>query len=586
MKPIYRQLTIALLAAGLTVLASWQLVISGSAQVQSGQELAAKSGLNAAQEAALKEMQRRARLEKKADSLMVKAREEGTVRVIVHPRGDFKLDPTQLGQRRGQIPGLVSEDVLQVRRARITTARENLLNKMQPLARGTVKSYSHVPFVAFDVDEEGLKQLRASSEVEFIEEDVMAAPTLSQSTALIGATTVWNSGFTGAGFSVAIADTGVDKNHPLLIGKVVKEACFSTASWDTLTACPNGLEEQHGSGAATPIDPHGTHVASIAAGHTGVAKGAKIVAIQVFSKVFNPAKCKEDGIPCVRSNTSDQIAAAAFVFDNYYEHKIAALNFSLGSGVYPGDCTMVDSDTLGLANEIGQLNNMGVPTVIASGNDSNKLGISRPACIGAAVSVGASSKADVVASFSNSGPTLDLLAPGVDITAAIPGGGLASWNGTSMAAPHVAGAFALLKSKADGAAVSTMLNLLKTTGKPLVDSAIPYPTKPRINVAAAVSSFCSVTMLPGSKNLDGFGGTFNINMTVPSQEYCEAWTKWTATKSASWLHILSPTTGTGNATIQVKADTYYTPPGQGMKTRVGYVYVNGKSFKVTQVSES
>ena len=205
MKPIYRQLTIALLAAGLTVLASWQLVISGSAQVQSEQEPTAKSGLNAAQEAALKEMQRRARLEKKADSLMVKAREEGTVRVIVHPRGDFKIDPAQLGQRRGQIPGLVSEDFLQARRARITTARENLLNKMQPLARGAVKSYSHVPFVAFDVDEEGLKQLRASSDVELIEEDVMAAPTLSQSTALIGATTVWNSGFTGAGLSVAIA---------------------------------------------------------------------------------------------------------------------------------------------------------------------------------------------------------------------------------------------------------------------------------------------------------------------------------------------------------------------------------------------
>ncbi len=584
MKTIYRQLTLAFLAAGLTVLASWQLVISGSAQVQSGQEASApKSGLSAAQEAA----QRRARLEKKADSLIAKAREEGSVRVIVHPRGDFKLDPTQLGQRRGQIPGLISEDVLQTRRARITTARENLLNKMQPLARGAVKSYSHVPFVAFDVDEEGLKQLRASSEVEFIEEDVLAAPTLSQSTSLIGATSVWNSGFTGAGFSVAIADTGIDKNHPLLVGKVVKEACFSTASWDTLTACPNGLEEQIGSGAAAPIHPHGTHVASIAAGHTGVAKGAKIVAIQVFSKVFNPATCKGDGIPCVRSYTSDQTAATAFVFDNFQQHKIAALNFSLGSGAYPTDCDMIiGSNTQALASEIGQLWNMGVPTVIASGNDGSKIGISAPACIASAVSVGASSKADVVAGFSNSGPTLDLLAPGVAITAAVPGGGLATLDGTSMAAPHVAGAFALLKSKADGATVSTMLNLLKATGKPLTDHVIPYPVKPRVNVAAAISSFCSVTMLPGSKNLDGFGGTFNINMTVPSQEYCEAWTNWKVTKSASWLHILSPTTGTGNATIQVKADKFIKAPGSSLISRVGYVYVNGKSFKVYQVAEN
>src|SRR4029078_10523763 len=106
----------------------------------------------------------------------------------------------------------------------------------------------------------------------------------------------------GTGTVVAILDTGVDASHPFLAGKVIDEACFSsTIAGLSQSVCPNGTGQQCGTGAAAPcsLDSclHGTHVAGIATGNgasagqpfSGVAKGARIVAVQVFSIVTDPA---------------------------------------------------------------------------------------------------------------------------------------------------------------------------------------------------------------------------------------------------------------------------------------------------------
>lgn len=296
-------------------------------------------------------------------------------------------------------------------------------------------------------------------------------------------------GFKGAGQNVVIIDTGVDGSHPWLAGKVVDEACFSTNPVGVAGGgCPNGATYQYGAGSATPctfawICAHGTHVAHTAAGTWGVAPAAGIVAIQVFHR--DPAT----GSPSW--SESDLYAALWYVY-NYVVpvRPVAAINMSLGYGGW-GTAGTCDTWSSGagqqVVNYVSALLSVGVPTVISSGNDDYAGKVSFPACISKAVTVGNSTitgtGADAVfggiAGGSNASAVLDLLAPGTDICSAVPtwldndgkaDGIDCSYIGTSMASPHVTGAFAVLKSARPSATVGTMLSVLKTTGTSVTDS--------------------------------------------------------------------------------------------------------------------
>jgi hypothetical protein len=126
----------------------------------------------------------------------------------------------------------------------------------------------------------------------------------------------------------------------------------------------------------------------------------------------------------------------------------------------------------------------GIATVVASGNDGYKNAVAAPACISSSISVGATTDDDEVADFSNSGAPLDFFAPGFAIESSVPGGGWDIKNGTSMAAPHVAGAFAIYKQMRPEATILDITERFRYGGTPVTDTRPGGTiTRMRINLA-------------------------------------------------------------------------------------------------------
>lgn len=430
-----------------------------------------------------------ARKQQAFNQLIGKAEQKGAVRVIVRLQGDFKPE------------GILSQPEAAAQRSKIRERQGRFFNRLQGLRVKDVEQFKSIPFTALETDAASLNQLKSDPQILSIEEDVLAAPTLSQSTNLVGAQLAWGGGFSGAGYAIAVLDTGVDKTHNFLNGKVVSEACFSSNYGSTVSSvCPGGVTESVAPDSGVNCAPgiagcdHGTHVAGIAAGRgngfSGVAKDANIIAIQVFSRVDSAESCGSDPVPCARSYTSDQIKALERVRELSATMNIAAVNMSLGGGQYTSNC---DASNYARKAVIDNLRSVGVATVIASGNNGYNGALGSPACISSAVSVGSTDSgsygttADAVSSFSNGAAMLTLLAPGKWISSSVPGNGFKNFAGTSMAAPHVAGAYAVLKSRAPNASVAQLTNALIKSGKSVTDARNGI-TKPRINVAKALNA--------------------------------------------------------------------------------------------------
>ncbi|WP_330347215.1 S8 family serine peptidase [Streptomyces sp. NBC_00582] len=283
---------------------------------------------------------------------------------------------------------------------------------------------------------EGTARLAGSPAVKKVEKvwlDGRRQVSLDRSVPQIGAPTAWDAGFDGTGVKVAVLDTGVDRGHPDLAGRVIAHRNFSDpASEDTVDA--NG---------------HGTHVASTIAGtgaesqgrYKGVAPGARIL----DGKILDDRGYGWD---------SDIIAGMEWAVAEDAD----IVSMSLGG-----------TDTLGVDPLEETVNRLSATTdtlfVIAAGNAgyAGESTVGSPGSAESALTVGAVDKDDQLADFSSRGPRVgdgglkpDLTAPGVDITAAAsttseiedhyPSGtpGYATLSGTSMATPHVAGAAALL----------------------------------------------------------------------------------------------------------------------------------------------
>ncbi|MDG2305613.1 MAG: S8 family serine peptidase [Candidatus Binatia bacterium] len=374
-------------------------------------------------------------------------------------------------------------------RARIAASGRRLATTLGGTGSRVLRAFETVPFAALDVDEAGLDALEQADFVVAVEEDRLSFPILDESVPQIEANAVHLTGYDGSGQTIAILDTGVDSAHPFLAGRVVSESCFSSGD-----DCPNGSSTQTGAGAGAPCTyapedcAHGTHVAGIAAGagesFTGVAPGADLISIQIFTR-FNGAFCG-GATPCAASFTSDQVAALERVLTLADIFPIAAVNMSIGGAVPFTSASACDEANAARKAVIDHLRSIGIVTVGASGNERSADGLTSPACISTLVSVGATTAVDTVAGFSNSAAFLTLLAPGVGIDSSVPGDGFRVMNGTSMAAPHVSGAFALLRQQSTSASVTELVEVLRATGVPVLDARNGVIV-PRISLLSAVA---------------------------------------------------------------------------------------------------
>lgn len=400
-----------------------------------------------------------------AGAMVQTARQRGQIRVIVG-----LADPA--------VPeGQLSVAAIGAQRARLASAQTAVA---AGLRQSAVTRFESIPFMVVDTDAGGLESLLADSRVATVQEDVAVPLALTQSVPLIKADQAAARGFGGKGQVVAILDTGVAKNHPMLKGKVVAEACYSTTNKKeaATSLCPGGVQSSTAAGSGkncTIFDcEHGTHVASIAAGNAsslkGVARDAKIISIQIYSNI--------GGSP--GAYFSDIIAGLERVYQLRKKYKIASANLSLGSSeLYSSAC---DGKLPAVKAIIDNLRSARIATVIASGNSYADNGISAPACISSAIAVGSTTKKDKVSDFSNHSKLVDLMAPGSDIYAAVPGG-YQRMNGTSMATPHVAGAWAILRQAKPKATVAEIQAALECTGVKVSRAGV---AKRRIDVLAAL----------------------------------------------------------------------------------------------------
>jgi hypothetical protein len=164
---------------------------------------------------------------------------------------------------------------------------------------------------------------------------------------------------------------------------------------------------------------------------------------------------------------------------------VRVVNLSFGSNqLFASDCDDQTSTNMLFSELIGLLHGRGAVVVAAAGNEGSASSLRSPACIRRALSVGGVDAEEQVAVFSNSGPHLDLVAPGVQILSSGPDG-LSIRSGTSMSSAHVAGAAALLISARPSATADEIEDALRSTGRLIVDGRNGH-SFPRIDVFAAL----------------------------------------------------------------------------------------------------
>jgi len=307
---------------------------------------------------------------------------------------------------------------------------------------------------------------------------------LDRSPRIVGADRLWGAGLetAGNGMKIGIIDQGIDQTHPFFnpagftyppgfpkgnkaftTPKVIVARSFTPPG---TTARASTLPFANLGGA----DMHGTHVAGIAAGDAGtVAVGRTVSGVAPRAQLGN---YKALAVPTPGFGLDGNAAEIAAAIEAAVNDGMNVVNLSLGEPEVEPSRDLVVRALAGAAAA-------GVVPVVAAGNDFGEFGfgsVGSPANSPAAITVAASSKSDGIASFSAGGPTTvsltmkpDVTAPGTDILSSLPASRQlwGTLQGTSMAAPHIAGAAALLKQRHPSWTPAQIKSALVQSGSPV-----------------------------------------------------------------------------------------------------------------------
>ncbi|MCL6535801.1 MAG: S8 family peptidase [Armatimonadetes bacterium] len=305
---------------------------------------------------------------------------------------------------------------------------------------------------------------------------------------------------------IAIIDTGIDSNHPDLTNKMRRHSNGAVYGWNTLNNTTNALDD----------NGHGTHCAGIAAAE--INNGVGIAGVAAWNPNVANARAYVQLMPVkvLSASGSGSLDAVARGITWAADNGAHILSLSLGAG----------SGAQQLQDAVNYAWNRGCLVVVAAGNGGSS-SPQYPAYYTNSIAVAATDSADRLASFSQYGSWVDIAAPGVGILSTIPNNRYASYDGTSMACPHVAGAAAVLWSH-NGSLTNAQLRAALETN---VDPYQPYsgrtlaPNAGRLNVYRALQavggggptqpSLNSLSLNPTSV-VGGNSSTGTVTLTAPA----------------------------------------------------------------------